>query len=71
MKRCIFNGVAHAYCPKYDEERRIGLRLDEVVATNSQDYNWQYFNCMEQFTCEHFNRRFGCPFIREVYDYHK
>lgn len=67
MGRCIFDDVAYAYCPKFDDDRRIRLRLIELVERDgSKVYKFPTFNCLEQFRCERFNRRDGCPFIVEV-----
>ena len=66
MERLIFDGVACAYCPKLDDEWRIDLRLVEVVTIGGKACKWTHFNCLEQFTCEEFDRLNGCSFIREV-----
>ena len=67
MSRPVFDSVARAYCPKFDEERQIKIGLIEILDNNgSKQYHWTYFNCRDQFTCEHFDRRFGCPFINDI-----
>ena len=66
MGKKIFEGFYSAYCPNYDEHRRLGIRIIENTLVGGKGYTWTYFNCPEQNNCEHFTRPAGCPFIAEV-----
>ena len=62
----IIEGLQCAYCPKFNEERQIKLRLIKLDASDPTNYIYTYFNCMEQSLCEYFTRPRGCPFVAEV-----
>ena len=66
MSERIFEGFYSAYCPNYDERRRLGIRIIESTLIGVKGCAWTYFNCPEQNNCEHFTRPVGYPFIAEV-----
>lgn len=64
----IAEGSKTAYCPKFDRERTIWVKLFENTSLGDiKDYGWFHFNCPEQSICSYFNHRNDrCPFLSEL-----
>ena len=65
MERYI-EGYQFAYCPKFDQSRKIRAKLFAYIATGFREMGWLYFDCSEQAQCEYFDNHRGCPFIDEL-----
>ena len=64
----IIKGFQRAYCEKFDEERRLEIRLVLVTTSGGTGCVFTCFGCPEQNNCESFTLPRGCSFTAEVVD---
>lgn len=60
-------GFQSAYCPKFEENRRLDIGLAESISLgNIRRYGLTYFNCPEFYQCEYVDTHNECPFAHEL-----